>query len=445
MSRFFHAAFRRVPSEWLSVFRFYAKRSLLFAAPLLIATGCWSEVEYEPPKEPAVKQSTDAEHPAAEAPPVTATPEPPAEPVVEPPAPPVAALTAETTDEELFGSSEPTADTPPSADAPPLAEATSPPPAEEVVPSTEQPRPLLPHEIPSGQTPAPVEGGRYATTPSPSAPAVESPEATPPVGNRYATTPTEPPYLDDAPAPTEVPSSPSSAETPPEGEEPRTLLPHEIPTSPSTDEPALAEETTPMEPPVPEVPPPDFASLPLDVETAETDSTATFIDPANPRHNAWLLGSKWSLMILGEHAGAPAKEQTRLLQESQKLAETLGIELPKASSYPASQPTAAFLESALPAGRELGIAVGTKHGVDETALLEAAMKSNLLLVLGEARPDLIPAVVRSVSAAAERAKLPADLVEPFTNALSGSPTPELIDQAVFEFHRAVEEHLRAAM
>jgi hypothetical protein len=165
-------------------------------------------------------------------------------------------------------------------------------------------------------------------------------------------------------------------------------------------------------------------------------------NPSNIRHAVWKLGSKWSLWLMSQHAGAPEAEQAKYLQDAQELAKGLGVELPKTPPYWASKPTAAFLESVLPAARDLGIAIGKKHGPEAMAIFETATKSNVLLVLGESRPDLIPAVVRAVADAAERAKLNNQPVHAYENALASKPTLEQIDAAVYQFQTAVEESLR---
>jgi hypothetical protein len=330
--------------------------------------------------------------------------------------------TASTPDEVPEATETPAETTP---EAPPLDAVTAPADNAAAQPGEAEREPL-PWEV---EPPAEPEssGGRYSTTPPATdqlaevAPANESEEAVPP---EDASTDTPLPWeTADSTAPTAPATEPASDVATPSDtmpvEEPSTSL------APDSELPAA-----PATPPSSEAPP---------VE----DASPAAIDPANHRLNSWLVASKWSLMVLGEHAGAPPEDRSRLLKESEALATALGIELPNASTYRSGQPTVAFVESILPAGRELGVAIGTKHGAEETALVEAALKSNLLLLLGDARPDLIPAVVRSVTAAADRGKLPAEVVQPFANSLGGSPTPEQVQTAVFEFHRTVEENLRA--
>lgn len=409
----------------------------------LLATGCWSEVQFENPESPNKEQPASEEPttppaateqaPAANSEVLASTPTPaeeeprPTEPVASPPATSLAF-------EDFLAEGDTASEENSEKDQPPAAE-----------------EPTLPPASPS-------VGDRYV--PSTSLELTENPDSDPaatlPAGDRYAT----PSIDEDTTSPVE--ESPTSNQA-----SPREPLPWDLPMEPPID--ASSEEPSePSEPsespflPMETQPPVDTEPMiaPVVEKSAETEPYSNNetpsivaslpegapkqIDPKNTRNLAWMLGSKWSLWRLSEHAGAPKEEQERYFQESEVVAKALGIELTKTPPFSASRPTAAFMENLLYSGRELGTAIGKAHGAEEMALFEASMKSNLPLKLADSRPELIPAVIRAVTDAAKRADLPVNLLQPFTTALTDEPTPEQVDQAVFDFHQAVEESLQTS-
>jgi len=168
----------------------------------------------------------------------------------------------------------------------------------------------------------------------------------------------------------------------------------------------------------------------------------------NTRRMAWLLGSKLSLAALANEHGAPADEVAKWFDQSQTLAKMLGTSaaaLPTPAkagneAAPSNQPDQA-LGYLFTQGQQIGQDLARKYGVEQAALFELAVKSNILLALykpGEVVVDMLSAAIRQ---AGERAKLPVELYQPLLDALAQTAPAVEVRDLVFKLHADVDRYL----
>ena len=201
-------------------------------------------------------------------------------------------------------------------------------------------------------------------------------------------------------------------------------------------------------------PSPSSAASPTTSETTAPAATdrhvSTSTSPATPqppstRRLAWLLGSKWSLAALAADRGAPRSEVDRWFNQSQTLAQALGVvlpALPETDRYAASATDShAGLDYLFRQGQQVGRELLRKYGVDHAALLEMAVKSNMLLVLYEPGSADAAAVSTAIDKAGRRAELPAELYQPLLGDLADGASPADVSRAVFRLHAAVDGYL----
>lgn len=200
-----------------------------------------------------------------------------------------------------------------------------------------------------------------------------------------------------------------------------------------------------------------FGSLPTSAEPASPPAaTAESTGPATPpettrpstRRLAWLLGSKWSLSVLAQDRGAPHDEIEKWFKQSQALARALGLTLPdlpapdRYGSGQAGDHTA--LDYLFDEGQQVGRELADRYGPEHAALLELAVKSNILLVLYEPGASVTDAISAAIARAGSQAGLPDRLYEPLLKALADRASRLDVSQAVFHVHDAVDQYLIAA-
>lgn len=277
-------------------------------------------------------------------------------------------------------------------------------------PSTEPPTP------PPADAPAAVAQGP-AAPPGPFAEALASPGPPPALAEAVAAEPADAePFTKRAPetgvAGNAFPPAPNGL--------PKVLPPVDTPPLPPSAAPSFAERLE-----IPEMPPPAAVTV------------------TNTRRLAWLLGSKmsWSAM---SHLISP-QPLAADDWETQALAELLGVDNPPESQSASRGATPArAIGRVLSDSRRLAAQLSSRHGDDHAALVEVAVKTNVLLVVYEQNPALAGPIAGAVSKAAERAGLPNPLWDPMAELLEGEPTAESLRDEVFRLHSGIDRTLAEA-
>jgi hypothetical protein len=92
-------------------------------------------------------------------------------------------------------------------------------------------------------------------------------------------------------------------------------------------------------------------------------------------------------------------------------------------------------------GQRLGRDLSASQGADHAALLELAVKSNLLLVLYDPGSRTSEALAAVIAQARERAGLPEDVTKTLLTAIAERREPAVIRQYVFRLHDDVDKYL----
>jgi hypothetical protein len=191
-------------------------------------------------------------------------------------------------------------------------------------------------------------------------------------------------------------------------------------------------------------PPADGSNEPLPAESqpAETAVKSTRLD-------AWLLGSHLSLAALANDRGVAAQNVQRWLESAKLHAGNLGVtlgDLPAAAAAANSQTTSRqVLSYLLVEGQQVGRELTEKHGADHAALVEVAVKSNLLRVLYSPGSAAAEAISTAISQAAPRAELAPHLWQPLVDMVAAKADAAEVRKAVQKFHADVEQHLSPAV
>jgi hypothetical protein len=197
----------------------------------------------------------------------------------------------------------------------------------------------------------------------------------------------------------------------------------------------------------------ESASLPSDSETATVEPVQTPPEAAESaavttRLDAWLLGSHLSLAALANDRGVAAENVQKWLESAKQHAVTLGVQigdLPEAAAAGNSQSTSRqVLNFLFVQGQQIGRQLAKQHGADHAALVEVAVKSNLLRVLYTPGSAATTAVSDAIARAAPQAALPAELWQPLLDLLTAKADATEVRKAVQSFHAEVERHLAPA-
>jgi hypothetical protein len=219
--------------------------------------------------------------------------------------------------------------------------------------------------------------------------------------------------------------------------------------------PFEAVEDTESQPAANEIP-----SLPAEGETTPADDDTTAVEPVETppeaaesatvttRLDAWLLGSHWSLAALANDRGVAAENVHKWLESAQQHAATLGVSmgnLPETGAAGDSQRTSRqVLNYLFVQGQQIGSELAKQRGADHAALVEVAVKSNLLRVLYMPGSAATKAISDAIARAAPQAALPKDLWQPLLDLLAANADAAEIRKAVQSFHAEVERHLAPA-
>ncbi|MEN1681716.1 MAG: hypothetical protein AAGJ46_19205 [Planctomycetota bacterium] len=393
------------------------------------AAGCGQTVEYlaeietEPPTPAA---AADGEAPPSDSTfdeePLPAPREESFEPIAEPIPEPIAAG--------------PMADEPPAPSdlgpaAPPLPSfestpAPEPEPAEEPASAPTEPAQSAEMSLFDEELPPVDEGGEG----DPEGPAMAAEPSAPPMPVEESMPAEEPMPVQPVPFPDSVPGGTQVVESPGPSSPPfdELLDPDAAATPEGLPEVDMAADT----PPAP----------PLDDSLAPTPSVDTppAVAITNTRRLAWLLGSKVSWSALS-HLIAPQPAAAEEW-EMQALAELLGVESPPESQLASEGATPArAIGQILTDSRRLAAQLSGRHGDDHAALVEVAVKTNVLLVVYEQNPALAGPISDAVTKAADRAGLPSSLWQPLVRLLSDEPSSQLLREEVFRLHGEIDRTL----
>ena len=167
------------------------------------------------------------------------------------------------------------------------------------------------------------------------------------------------------------------------------------------------------------------------------------------RLRAWQLGSQLSLAALANDRGVATENVHTWLENARANA---GVLQTKIGPLPESGAAGGPLNTSRQAlhylfvqGQQIGRELSERHGADHAALVEVAIKSNLLLVLYSPGSPATDAIVGAVAQAAPRAALPARLWEPLHVLVASKADPADVRKAVQNFHAEVERHLAFAV
>jgi hypothetical protein len=177
------------------------------------------------------------------------------------------------------------------------------------------------------------------------------------------------------------------------------------------------------------------------------EPTAPSADDAahSSRRIAWLLGSKLSLAALTNDRGDTPDETAKLFSQSRTLAEMLSTtvaDLPPIA--PPNSPRPNFdrsLEYLFAQGQQIGRVLANQYGNDHAALLELAVKSNILLALYRPRARSIEALSTAIEQAGGRSGLPTKLWQPLMDAITGNVPAEELRQVVYRMHSDTDRYL----
>jgi hypothetical protein len=193
-------------------------------------------------------------------------------------------------------------------------------------------------------------------------------------------------------------------------------------------------------------------SLPTgdETETSEQPDTISGIAEAASaptRLDAWLLGSHLSLAALANDRGLAPENVQKWLESAKAHAAALGVvlaDLPEKSVTGNQTTSRQVLSYLFVQGQQIGRELAKQHGADHAALVEVALKSNLLRVLYSPGSGTTEAISGAIAQAAPRADLPATLWQPLLDLLAAKADPAEVRKAVQSFHAEVERHLTPA-
>jgi hypothetical protein len=189
------------------------------------------------------------------------------------------------------------------------------------------------------------------------------------------------------------------------------------------------------------VTPPDSSTTPTPDPPAVPDSPL----PPNTRRAAWQLGSKLSIVALANDRGV-TEHVPAWAKEASAAAKVLDVKLAKLpdrpeNSDPNELASKQVLNYLFVQGQEIGRVLATRYGPDHAALLEVAVKSNLLILLYQPASSTADTIAGAISQAAPRAKLPDELWQPLVDSLKKQAPLADVRAAVRTLHADVDQYL----
>jgi hypothetical protein len=181
------------------------------------------------------------------------------------------------------------------------------------------------------------------------------------------------------------------------------------------------------------------------MSASATASTPAADGVPNSRQAAWLLGSNLSLAALAHDRGVAAKNVPLWFADAQAAAKVLGTTLPElpepakvGDTGLASQQVVNYL---LVNGQRIGHELAKQNDAQEGALLEIAIKSNILLLLYAPDTSAGKSIGAAIEQVAPQAKLPAELWRPLVDALNKQAPPKDVQAVVRKMHADIEQYL----
>jgi hypothetical protein len=175
------------------------------------------------------------------------------------------------------------------------------------------------------------------------------------------------------------------------------------------------------------------------------DSTATTDASRSPRRIAWLLGSNLSLAALANDRAAPPEKVADWYDKAERLAKLLGTEVavlpPRPTDEEADPKSERAIAYLFDQGQQLGRFAAQQFGDDHAALVELAVKSNILLVLYQPGAPVVKTLTVAIEQSGERARVPAETWQPLVQLLDAGATPKEVRDAIFGFHESVDQYL----
>jgi hypothetical protein len=262
-------------------------------------------------------------------------------------------------------------------------------------------------------TTSPVAADTPATAVAQSRPAAEATHAT--------TTPISRPKADDDRYAIQAKGNDTSSATQPAGSEmPAGALEHQQPATRHTDGAAVL---------------------------AAVDVAPRAVAPNN-RRAAWLLGSRLSLAALAHDRGMAADNVPGWFEEARSQAKLLGTSLPDlpepaaaGDDSPASKQVIDYL---LVQGQRISHDLSQRYGPEDAALLEVALKSNILLLLYSPGSSAGNSISAAISRAAPQARLPGELWKPLVDDIALQAPLSDVRAAVRQMHNDVDQYLAKA-
>jgi hypothetical protein len=191
----------------------------------------------------------------------------------------------------------------------------------------------------------------------------------------------------------------------------------------------------------------DAQSTPTSAPSEATQATSITNEDAahSSRRIAFLLGSKLSLAALTNDRGDTPEETSKLFSQSRTLAEMLGLsiaDLPPIA--PPGGPRPNFdrsLDYLFAQGQQLGRAFASRYGNDHAALLELAVKSNILLALYRPQSRAAESLSTAIEQAGGRSGLPVKLWQPLMDAMANGVPADELRQTVYRMHSDTDRYL----
>jgi hypothetical protein len=264
-------------------------------------------------------------------------------------------------------------------------------------------------------------------------PVASIPEPT--TGSEAASTP-EPP-----PTPTTAPISNAAPASLPTSDDDRYAMPAKA-TEPSSFTPPPQAESTRKNTAPPTTRHTDIAPVSATIEVKPQ------LTVPQSRRAAWHLGSRLSRAALAHDQGMAANNVPVWLDEARsaaKLLETSLADLPQPAAANDRAPVSPqAIDYLIAQGQTIGRDLSQRHGQEHAALVEIALKSNLLLLLYSPGSNDSNSIAAAISRAAPLAKLPIEIWKPVVDHITKRSSLNDVRTAVKQMHADVDRYLATA-
>ncbi|HEX5471971.1 MAG TPA: hypothetical protein VFW73_08795 [Lacipirellulaceae bacterium] len=169
---------------------------------------------------------------------------------------------------------------------------------------------------------------------------------------------------------------------------------------------------------------------------------------SNVRRAIWLLGSRLSYAALAHDRGMAADKVPGWFDEARAQAKMLGTSVPElpapATANDKSPASEQVIDYLLVQGKRLSSELSQRYGADRAALLEVALKANILLLIYSPGTSEGNSISAAISRAAPQAGLPADLWKPLIDLIALQAPLSDVQAAVRQMNSEVEKYLAKA-